>query len=140
MKIILIAIAFILVSSIATAVCLNGHPSIREEYANSQTVFIWKVIAEKAVPESGNYYDGHDYTVQVQEIFKGDSTSALVIFSENSTGRFPMSVGSTYILFVYYELARYQINNCGNSGLLSQKRDVVEAVRTLKRDKNGTNK
>jgi hypothetical protein len=140
MKIVLIAIPFILVSSIANAVCLNGYPSITEEYANSQSVFIGKVLAERAVPESGNYYDGDNYTVGVQEVFKGNPTSKVVIFSENSSGRFPLSVGSTYILFVYYELGRYQINNCGNSGLLSKKQDVVQAVRQLKQNKDGTNK
>jgi len=140
MKIVLIAIPFILVSNIANAVCLNGYPSITEEYAKSQSVFIGKVLAETAVPESGRYYDGDNYTVQVQEVFKGNPTGAVVIFSENSSGRFPMSVGSTYILFVYHELGRYQINNCGNSGLLSGKQDAIQAVRQLERDKNGTNK
>lgn len=136
MKIILIAISFMLVSSIATAVCLNGHPSVAEEYANSQSVFIGKVIAEKAIPESGNYYDGHDYTVHGQEVFKGNPTSTVVIFSENSSGRFPMAVGSSYIIFVDYELGRYQIDNCGNSGVLPEKEDVVRAVRELNQNKS----
>lgn len=126
-----------LVSSIATAACLNGHPSIKEEYANSQSVFIGKAIAEKAIPESGNYYDGHDYTVQIQEVFKGNPDSTVVIFSENSSGRFPMAVGSSYIIFVDYELGRYQIDNCGNSGVLPEKEDVVRAVRELNQNKSG---
>jgi hypothetical protein len=137
---VLIAISFILISSIANAACLNGHPSITEEYTNSQSVFICKVLAENAVPESDNYYDGQNYTVQVQEVFKGNPASTVVIFSENSSGRFPMSAGSIYILFVYYEFGRYQIDNCGNSGLLPEKQDVVQAVRQLKQNKDGTNK
>ena len=91
------------------------------------------------MPESGAYYDGHNYTVQVHEVFKGNPTNTVVIFSENSSGRFPMSVGSTYILFVYYELGRYQIDSCGNSGLLSEKQNVVQNVRQLKQNIDGTN-
>ena len=139
MKILLTAISFLLMSTIATAVCLKGHPSIAEEYADSQSVFIGKVTSIQDVPESGDYYDGHNYTVQVQEVFKGNPTNTVVIFSENSSGRFPMSVGSTYILFVYYELGRNQVSNCGNSGLLSEKQDVIQAVRPLKQNKDGTN-
>jgi hypothetical protein len=131
MKILLTAISLLLISTIATAVCLKGHPSIAEEYADSRNVFIGKVAAIKAVPESGNYYDGHNYTVQVQEVFKGNPAKPIVIFSENSSGRYPMVVGSTYLIFVYYELDHYQINSCGNTGVLPDKEDAVLAVRRL---------
>ncbi len=132
MKTILIAISFLLLSSSADAVCLKGNPSAKQEYADSQSVFIGKVLEHKHVPESRDYYDGDEYTIQVQEVFKGESKHQIVIFSENSSGRFPMTVGSTYILFVYVELGRFQVSNCGNSGLLSDKKDVVSVVQTLK--------
>jgi hypothetical protein len=132
MKITLTAIAIILIASIASAVCLNGNPSVSEEYANSQSVFIGKIIEEQDVPESGNYYDGKNYTVQVQRTFKGTPSNPVVIFSENSSGRFPMTVGKTYIIFLHYELGRYQIDNCGNSGLQSEKQDIVQSLRQLR--------
>ena len=132
MKIIITAIFLLVASSLASAVCLKGHRTIAEEYANSKTVFIGKVTAKEEVPKSGDFYDGHDYSVQAQEVFKGNPINPIVIFSENSSGRFPMEVGMTYIIFLYYELGRYQIDNCGNSGLLSEKQDVVQAVRQLK--------
>jgi hypothetical protein len=132
-------LSFLLVSNIASAVCLKGNPSVAEEYADSQSVFIGKVIEKKDIPESGKYYDGQEYTVEVQEIFKGNSTGTVVIFSENSSGRFPMSVGETYILFVYYELGRFQVSNCGNSGLVSEKQNVIQAVRQQKQINSKTN-
>jgi hypothetical protein len=140
MKIILTAVSLLLVSSLAAAVCLKGNPSITEEYADSQSVFIGKVKLKKSVPESGGYYDGEECTVEVREIFKGKPTNPIIIFSENTSGRFPMSIGETYVLFVHYELGRYQINNCGNSGLLSEKQDSVETMRQLKKSKGGRNK
>ena len=138
MKIIII-ISVIFVADVANAVCLNGHPSITEECAKSQRVIIGKVIEKENIPESGNYYEGINYTVRVQEVIKGNPTKTILIFSENSSGRFPMSVGSTYVLFVYYELGRYQVSNCGNSGLMSEKQDVVQAVRQVKPIQDRTN-
>jgi hypothetical protein len=70
--------------------------------------------------------------VRVQEIFKGEPTNSIVIFSENSSGRFSMTVGKTYVLFVYYESGRFQVSNCGNSGLVSEKQDVIKAVKRQK--------
>jgi hypothetical protein len=126
-------------SSIATAVCLKGHLSIAEEYADSQNVIIGKVIEKKDIPESDNYYDGTNYTIEIQEVIKGNLINTVFIFSENSSGRFPMSIGETYILFIYYELGRYHIDSCGNSGLLSGKQNVVQNVRQLKQNIDGTN-
>ena len=133
-RITVIFLSLFLVSSISAAVCLKGNPSIAEEYADRQYVFIGKAILKKEVPVSEDYYEGYEYTVQVQEMFKGNSTNTVLIFSENSSGRFPMSVGETYILFVYHELGRYQVSNCGNSGLVSEKQKVIQTVRRLKAD------
>lgn len=135
MKIIFTTISFLLVSTIATAVCLKGHPSIAEEYSQCQSVFIGKVINKKDVPESGGFYDGDDNTVQVQEVFKGKPKKTIVIFSENSSGRFPMDVGKTYIIFLHYYSGRYQIDNCGNSGLLTENQETITSIRALKKGK-----
>ena len=132
MKIIITAIFILLVSSTASAACLKGNPSVEQEYADSQSVFIGKVIENKHIAESRDYYDGDEYILQVQEVLKGKPSNRIAIFSENSSGRFLITPGSTYLLFAYVELGRFQINNCGNSGLLSDKKDAVDAVRTLK--------
>lgn len=131
-QIFIIAIASLLASDLASAVCLDGNPSIVQEYSASQSVFIGKVMGKKHVSESHDYYDGDEYKVQVQDIFKGKATNPIIIFSENSSGRFPLTEGSIYLIFVYNELGRYQINNCGNSGLLSAKKDAVLEVQKLK--------
>ena len=137
MKIIITAISLLLVSSLAAAFCLNPNdsPSIGDEYADSQSVFIGKIISKKGVPESGGYYEGDEYTVQVQEVLKGNPTNPISIFSENSSGRFPMDVGSTYLIFVYENLSRYQIDYCGNSGKLPGKNNALLHVRKLKQNK-----
>ncbi len=132
MKTIITARFFLLVSTTVSAVCLKGNPSVEQDYADSQGVFIGKVIEKKHVAESRDYYDGDEYTLQVQEVLKGQPSDRISIFSENSSGRFLMTPGNTYLLFTYVELGRFQISNCGNSGVLSEKKNAVLAVRTLK--------
>jgi len=136
MKIIttIIAFTFLLLSSTVSAVCLKGNQSIKEEYSDSESIFIGKVLKKKEVPESGGYYEGDEYTVQIKEVFKGNPSKEISVFSENSSGRFPMEVGKTYIIFLHQELGRYQIDNCGNSGLKSDNEDTLETLRQLKQN------
>ncbi len=126
--------------SAANAACFDGHPlAIKEEFSNSQSVLIGKVLSEVSVPESGKYYEGQNYAVEVQEVFKGNPPKIIPVFCENSSGRFPMVVGKTYVVFLYYD-GRHQIDNCGNSGLVSEKQEVLDAVLLLKKSKDGTDK
>lgn len=127
------AIIFLMTSSFATAVCLKGHRSVAEEYADTENIIIGKVIKKKDIPEVDNYEEGTNYTVEIQEIIKGNLNKSVIIFSENSSGRFPMSIGKTYILFIYYNVGRYQIDNCGNSGLLSKKEEIIKTLLQLKK-------
>ena len=131
---------FLFLVNTANAVCLYEHPRTAEdEFATSQRIFVGKVLSETPVPESGKYYDGQDYLLEVQEIFKGDPSKTVTVFCENSSGRFPMVVGKTYLVFLYYD-GRNQIDNCGNSGLVSEKQAVIKTMRLLKESENGTHK
>jgi len=67
-------------------------------------------------PYAGAYYD-----VKVLRVFKGNPKPELRLFSENSTGRFPLDVGYEYLLFISEDSfdppigAQLDIDNCGNS-------------------------
>lgn len=135
MKKICITIFFLLFANAAFAACLQGHPSIQQEYAKSFAVLIGTVISVEAVPESAEYFDGHNYTLTVGDVLKGSLSGTVQIFSENSSGRFLMESESTYILFIYSELGRLQVSSCGNSGLVSESGEVVNAVRALVSEK-----
>jgi hypothetical protein len=140
MKAILSILAFLVIGSQVNAACLYEHPqTINEEFCDSQSVFIGKVLSEIHVPDSGRYLEGKNYLVEVKEVFKGNLPKTVTIFCENSSGRFPMTVGKTYIAFIYYD-GRYQIDNCGNSGIVSERQEVIGAVRLLKKSKVETNK
>jgi|GEM_PF-6791443 len=43
-----------------------------------------------------------------------------------------MQVGTTYFVFVYEELGRLHVDNCGNSGELPEKVEALAALRKMK--------
>lgn len=91
-----------------------------------------RVVSEEFTPESKNHLDGTTYPVQVEEVLHGSHAKTVKLFSENSSGRFPMRVGATYLVFAYEELGRLQVDNCGNSGELSEKTETLAALRRMK--------
>ena len=115
------------------AVCLNGHPSVPDEYVQSDAVLIGQVIGYRAVPEADGYYEGDGYRIRVRELFRGRVPASFEVFSENSTGRFPMEVRRTYLLFVYRDRGRLMVDNCGNSGVLAASAAALDTVRQLHR-------
>jgi hypothetical protein len=127
----LLAIALVWVHG-AFAICVNGHPSLEQEYENSSVVFVGRVISKESTSESKNYLDGITYSVSVQEILRGASARTFRLFSENSSGRFPMRVSATYLVFAYEALGRLTVDNCGNSGELSEKAELLSVLRKMK--------
>jgi hypothetical protein len=122
----------------AQAVCVNGHPSVTSEYLHSQTVVVASVVAEKSIPEApdGYFLEGTEYTVRVEKKFRGPALATLELFNENTSGRFDMTVGTKYLLFVYQDHGRLRIDNCGNSGELSKSASAFRQVEKLGRPKN----
>jgi len=117
----------------AAAVCLNGHPTVQKEYDRSSAVFIGTVTARQHVPAPSPLEpDGTAYIVGVDEVLRGKVAAHVSVFSENSTGRFPMRVGTKYLLFVNREGERTMVDNCGNSEALSASSPTLAVVRRLK--------
>jgi len=117
--------------------CLNGYPTAQAEYILSDGVFVGTVISQQDVPAREKYFDqdGVMYTVRVDELLRGRQPQRVRLFSENSSGRFPMRVGIKYLLFVYRDHGRTIVDNCGNSEIYSKTSPVLLAVRKLKAQK-----
>ena len=113
------------------SVCLEGHLTVEQEYHRSSGVFIGHVIASRAVAESQEHLEGTVYSVRVEERLQGDLSDTVEVFSENTSGRFPMDVGTRYLLFSYTNLGRTMVDNCGNSGPIASTTEVLKAVRRL---------
>ncbi len=122
----------------AQAVCVNGHPSIASEFQQSKAVVVATVIGSKHVPETqeGDFLDGTMYEVKVERRFKGIDSPTLDIFSENSSGRFEMTTGETYLLFLYEDHGRLSVDNCGHSDLASKSTRAIQQVTRMAHRKN----
>jgi hypothetical protein len=128
------ALAAILLTGMpAVAVCLNGHRSVGEEYRGSKAVVLARVVGQREVPETGDgfYFDATIYRIRIERAFQGSIDADAEIFSENSSGRFPMVVGSKYLLFIYERHDRLLVDYCGNSGLLSRRGKELRELERL---------
>lgn len=127
-------------SPAVSAVCLLGDYSVPSEFERSVAVLVGTVVGERATPESKNLYEGVNYSVKTEETLRGKVPAIVDLFSENSTGRFPMGKGQKYVLFLYQVEARLAVDNCGNSGLLVEKQNVLKVVRQLAKVAHGSQK
>ena len=116
----------------------ESYPTVAEEFSHSFIVLVGKVVAEEKVNAAGeDYFDGVNYKLTVSEVLRGENIKSITLFSENSSGRFPMTVGKSYLVFASVEhglLPGYPVlavSSCGNSGLLSESRPKLQEARRL---------
>jgi hypothetical protein len=131
------AAAFLTAAASAAAYC-DSFPTVEQEFKNSALVFIAKVIGTRDVRvRSEAITGGTFYSVAVEEVLKGTPPKTVELYSENSSGRFPMEVGVQYLVFANYGVfegitgQHPAINNCGNSEPLSKAHKALAIVRKL---------
>ena len=127
----MLVVAAIAWPCLAIAACLRADYSVRAEYDRSAAVVIARVVSEHPTAESDGYYEGVRYTVAVERVYRGEISRTPEIFSENSSGRFPMRLRRRYVLFVHRERGRLMVDNCGNSGIVEQQAAVVRVLDRL---------
>src|SRR5439155_10395859 len=113
------------------AACVLSDYSVRAELDRSSAVIVGTVVAGRATAETKNVLEGVTYTVRVDEVLHGRAVKKVELFSEDSSGRFPMEKGKTYVLFIYRGLDRLAVDKCGNSGLVTETKAVLTSVRQL---------
>ena len=133
MKTLLVSLAIAASSATCLAQCQSDRISVNHELKEAGTTMIATVQAAQEVPDSSFHLDGIDYVVHVDRVIKGRmiKTDVVHIFSENSPTKFPMQVGKQYVLFVHRNFNDYEVDNCGNSGLL-QASNNIDSVSKLK--------
>lgn len=131
-------LAFALLFSVPAALgfCPQPDPTVACEFLNSDAVFVGTVISVRAVPAHGQELDGWLYELTVEELFRGPRRNALDVFTENSSGRFPLEVARRYLLFADEVGGRFEITNCGNSALASRSPGIVRELRKLRTPKD----
>jgi len=113
-------------------VCFKGNVSVDPtegpvapwdvEFRQSQAVLIGTVGSERNIPDPENpgFWTGTVYKLKVNALLKGTVGHSVEVFSENSSGRFPLTVGCRYVLFLRFDpTGRYWIADpCGNAAKL----------------------
>ncbi len=95
------------------------------------------MTSAKEVPSRGGFIRGTFYSVKVAQTLKGSPSNKVELYSENSSGRFPMRIGVQYLVFADYGVfeaisgERLAINNCGNSAPLSKAHKALGILRKL---------
>jgi hypothetical protein len=124
-------------SGAASGACLLPDYSTRAEFVRSEAVLVGSILSERNLPGSDetDTPGGTFYLVKVLETLRGTPGSAVEIFSENSSGRFPMHIGTSYLLFLYKQQGLLSADYCGNSGPVADKADVLREARQLAKHK-----
>ena len=132
LKLIALACALLYSTHPISAHCFQPVPTLVCEFLNSEAVFVGTVIAVRAAPPQGAAgVDGWLYNLTVQELFRGPRRKTVEVFTENSSGSFPLDVAKKYLLFAHEENGHLTITNCGNSSLESNAQEVIRDLRRL---------
>jgi hypothetical protein len=123
------------------------NPTVAAEFKEAPLVITGRVTAARKIsePDDPEGYAWTVYSVQVLEVFKGTPQPTIQLTSENTTARFPMDTGKTYLLFVrqssMVEMAGQErlptnfIDNCGNSAAVEDAKSSIKAVRRLSKSR-----
>lgn len=132
--------------------------SVPHEFRRAKYIIKAKVVRETWVGEDGqpkslqppfqndrpkpwgfDPYAGAYYRLRVEAAYKGQPPAYLTIFSENSTARFWLDVGSEHVLFVTEEPfedpigKRLTMDTCGNSKPLPKANRLLRELGRLAR-------
>jgi hypothetical protein len=130
--------AFVLAGTALAQSKWKTRPSVDEEFTNSTVVVVGKVVSTKDVLEPGGFTKGTFYTIEITEVLKGHPSKTTELYSENSSGRFPMTVDISYLIFAYegvfegVEGRRLAIDAAGNSGTVKESEKALVRARELR--------
>jgi hypothetical protein len=143
-SLVLLGQAFLLCT--ASAACLDPKTYVSgykvplaSEIRTASAIVIGRVLSEEGLREDPMDPDGYTaFNVKVKVItrLKGRLPRVVVIRTENTSARYPMSSGEEHLLFVSREGQKLRVSSCGNSSLMPEGRPLVEQIRArLQRSK-----
>jgi hypothetical protein len=125
----------------ANAACLDPDTGtsgyklpLKTEVLNADAIVIGRVLSEHRLREDAGDPDGvtaSEVTIKVLKSLKGSLPGVIVVRNENTSSRYPMSVGETHILFVSRNNNDTWIDSCGNSEAMPRGERVAKEVRRL---------
>jgi hypothetical protein len=106
---------------------------LKTEVRTAEAIVIGRVLSEDRLQEDADDPDGvtaSNVTIKVLKKLKGTPSGVIVVRNENTSSRYPMSVGEEHILFVSRTNHGTWIDSCGNSEVMPDGEQVVKEVRT----------
>src|SRR5690242_12252854 len=123
---------------VAGAVCLDPatHLSgymvpLGSEVRTAEAILIGRVLSEHGLREDPSDPIGvtaYNVTIEVLAKLKGSPQKLIVIRNENTSSRYPMSVGEEHVLFISRDGHALQVDSCGNSGPLPAAKPLVKQI------------
>lgn len=124
----------------ANAVCIHPETGISgyklplaTEVRTADAIVIGRVLSEQPLQEDADDPDGvtaSNVTIKILKKLKGNLPSVFVVRNENTSSRYPMSVGEEHILFISRADHETWINSCGNSEAMPYGERVAKEVGT----------
>jgi hypothetical protein len=118
---------------VARAYCSPLPRLICAEYANSRAVVTARLLQIKHVAPPDRQ-DWFVYTLEINEVLKGQIGQQFRVYEENSSGRasFVWKKGESYLLFLQpRDDQTWWLYGCGNSELLRRSSRTLEVIRSL---------
>jgi len=127
----------------AHAFCLQPQPiRVCAEFFKADEVFTGTIISaqymEDHIPEP--YPDpqpGWHYRLKVLKNFRGPARGTVDVYTENTSGRFPLDLDKSYLLFAYKSGSILQVYGCLNSVELTDAGTALAEIRRLLSDAGG---
>jgi hypothetical protein len=91
---------------------------LNEEIRFADAIIVGRILAQhglKEDPAAPDDYTAYNVTIKVLRSLKGSLTNVISVRNENTSARYPMSVGEEHILIVSRNSKTLWINSCGNS-------------------------
>jgi hypothetical protein len=106
---------------------------LKTEVRTAEAIVIGRVLSEDRLQEDADDPDGvtaTNVTIKVLKKLKGTLSGVIVVRNENTSSRYPMSVGEEHILFVSRTNRGTWIDSCRNSEVMPDGGQVVKEVQT----------
>ena len=138
-----LACAAALWTSAAWSHCDGGYPNVtvQQELRATPLVVIGKVTGLKLVVdpiEDPAGYEGEIFIVDVERVVHGalpldaKRSHTMSVYNENTSARFPMNIGTRYVLFVSRSFDGPWIDSCGNSVEAAKAGPLLKEIRRRK--------
>jgi hypothetical protein len=112
---------------------VSGYkPPLALEVRVADGVVIGRMLSEQGLredPTDPGGYTAFNVAVSVVTRLKGNSPNVIVIRNENTSARYPMSIGEELLLFVSKNGRGLWVNSCGNSSAMPEAKQQLVKIR-----------